>query len=91
MIMNKNVGTSCIEEISLFYDGTDTYTTRQRNDYYIYYNVATVGIPKWVSRNDHYIYYNAAMVGIPKWVSSINNYQRMLAQQERGLGGVRTG
>ena len=29
---------------SSFYDGTDAYTTRQKNDNYIYYNATTVAI-----------------------------------------------
>ena len=48
MIMKENVGTSCIIMCSgpSSYDSTDTYTTRQENDHYIYYNGTTVAIPK---------------------------------------------
>ena len=28
-----------------FYDGTDTYVMRQKNDHYVYHNAATVTIP----------------------------------------------
>ena len=48
----KNVETSWIIVCSsikgypiFFYDGMNAYTTRQGNDHYVYYNVATVAIP----------------------------------------------
>ena len=72
--------------IPYFYDGTDAYVTRQENDHYGYHNAATIR-----QENNHYVYPNAATVAIPKQVSDINSYQRMLARQERGPRGVRTG
>ena len=41
-------------------------------------------------RKQSLYYYNVVMVTIPKRVSNINNYQRMLAGQKRGLRGVQT-
>ena len=35
--------------IPLFYDDTDTYTTRQKNDHHVYHNATTVAMPSWCS------------------------------------------